>query len=113
DPESFVSAIFINELSPELDMVELYNPNDTEADVSGWFLTDDRDVPKKLRLGANTLIPAGGFRTFAFPINDLGGDIYLFSGDAQTNLTGYSHGVEFNPAFPGETLGRYVNASGD
>ena len=113
DPEPAVLPIYINELSPDLDLVELYNPNTVSVDVAGWFLTDDRDIPKKIRLSSNTLIPAGGFQTFAFPISDLGGDIYLFSGNSQTNLTGYSHGAEFNPAFPGETLGRHLNSNGD
>jgi hypothetical protein len=113
DPEPAVLPIYINELSPELDIVELYNPNTTAVDVAGWFLTDDRDVPKKTRLTSNTVIPAGSFQTFAFPISDLGGDIYLFSGDSQSNLTGYSHGAEFNSAFAGETLGRHLNSNGD
>ncbi|HKQ36924.1 MAG TPA: lamin tail domain-containing protein, partial [Verrucomicrobiae bacterium] len=113
DPEPAVPAIFINEISPELDVVELYNPNAVAVDVRGWFFTDDRTLPKKLRLAANTLIDAGQFRTFAFPIGEFGGEIYLFSGDSATNLTGYSHGLTFNATFSGETLGRLINSSGD
>lgn len=113
DPEPSVPPIYINELSPELDIVELYNPNNMPVDIAGWFLTDDRSVPNKLRLSENTVIAAGEFRTFDFPISDFGGEIYLFSADSQTNLTGYSHGLTFNPAFSGETLGRYINSSGD
>jgi hypothetical protein len=113
DPEPIVAAIYINEISPELDRLELYNPNDTVVDVGGWFLTDNRDSPKMFRMALNTVIPAGGYHVLDFAVSDLGGDIYLFSGDAETNLTGYSHGFRFAGVFSGDTIGRHLNSFGE
>lgn len=43
----------------------------------------------------------------------MGDSIYLSSADANTNLTGYSHGVTFGAAANGVTFGRYVNSVGE
>ena len=39
--------------------------------------------------------------------------MYLFSGDVNTNLTGYSHGFSFNAATDGESFGRLVISTGE
>lgn len=90
------------------DWVELANPAALPADVSGWYLTDDPDEPAKFRLPANQVIPAHGF--LVIPETDLaatgtpnipfglgaeGDAIYLFSADADGQLTGWSHGFRF------------------
>jgi hypothetical protein len=113
DPESLVPAIYINEISPELDQVELYNPNAAAVDVGGWFLTNNRDLPKNFRIAPDTLISPGGYGVFDFPLSDVGGEIYLFSGDSETNLTGYSHGFRYAGVLPGNSLGRHINSSGE
>ena len=41
--------------------VELYNPNDTEADLSGYYLTDNISKPCKWAFPDGTVIPAGGY----------------------------------------------------
>lgn len=95
-----------------------------DADITGWFLTDDFDVPKKFRINSTTIIPAQGHVVFngndfrsidaliPFILDPLGEAIYLFSADAQTNLTGYVHGFEYGPRKIGETLGRETTSDG-
>jgi hypothetical protein len=123
-----IQPILVNELLAsgnlgELDAVELYNPNTNAVDLASWFLSDDFGAPKKFRFSTNTVIPAGGYLVvdenlfnpgdlgFAFGAN--GDSVYLFSGDAQTNLTGYYHGFAFDASAVGSTLGRYVNTLGE
>ncbi|HZO84622.1 MAG TPA: lamin tail domain-containing protein, partial [Verrucomicrobiae bacterium] len=114
DPEPWVPPIYINEVSPELALVELYNPSDTAVDISGWYLTDNRDLPLNYRIAQGTVIAAGEYGVIEFPLSELGGDIYLFSADASsTNLTGYSHGFRFDGVLPGSSLGRYSDSSGE
>ena len=101
----------------------MHNPTTNSADISGWFLSDDFSSPKKFRVPTNTVIAPGGFVTFtelSFNQGGLGialgsdGDaVWLFSGDASTNLTGWFHGFSFGAAQNGVSFGRYVNSVGD
>lgn len=43
------------------DWVELYNPTDIDADMSGYSLTDNADAPSKWVFPYGTVIPAGGY----------------------------------------------------
>ena len=108
---------------PPTDTIELYNPTGSPANIGGWFLTDDFGTPKKYRIVNGTTIPANGYIVFTesqfnsggngFALSSLGEEVYLFSGDANTNLTGYVHGFDFGPAENGVTFGRYVISTGD
>jgi hypothetical protein len=97
-----VGGILIENLSPEL------------ADISGWYLTDDFDQPKKFRIPQDTVIRSyhtGNTPTFS--LNTLGEEIYLFSADAAGNLSGYVHGFQFGAAAQGIPFGRYVISTGE
>jgi hypothetical protein len=129
DPPSTVPPVLINEVltasvPPEVDAIELFNPTTTAADVGGWFLTDDAAVPMKFRIPDGTVIPPGAFQVFtetnfnttpgtnnSFSLSSQGEQVYLFSGDAQTNLTGYTHGFKFEAAAPGVAFGRYITST--
>ena len=76
-PLSFepVAPIFINEVAANgttyedasgtrEDWIELYNPNPTEVNIGGLFLTDDFDDLDKWQIPPDLVIPAGGFLTF-------------------------------------------------
>ena len=122
-------AVLINEALthtdlPLVDTVELYNPGPNAADITGWFLTDDFNSPKKYRFSGNTTIPAGGFLTVSetnfnngsptsFSLSSLGDEVWLFSGDPGTNLTGYFHGFRFGAAQNPVSFGRYVTSVGE
>jgi hypothetical protein len=112
---------------PPTDTIELSNLGSTDANVGGWYLTDDFRTPKKFRIPAGRVIPANGQITFnegdfndtnnlvgniAFALSSTGDELYLFSADAAGELTGYVHGFDFEAQRNGVTFGRYVTASG-
>ena len=93
------------------DFIELLNASDTEADIGGWYLTDDHTVPRKYRIPANTLIAPGAYfvigesqygrstpGSLGFGLSALGEEAYLFSANGAGELTGYSHGFRFGPS---------------
>ena len=107
---------------PLLDTVELFNPTAGLVNLTGWFLTDDPHQPKKYRIPVGSFIATGGYLTFntdqfgvgsqGFNLSSTGDQIFLFSGDANTNLTGYAHGFDFGAAPNPISFGRYVNSQG-
>lgn len=131
DPEPGLTPIVVNEIlanttSSQQDSVELYNPTATNVNLGGWYLTDNAGTPKKYRLPADTIIPAGGFLVFnasqfnagtdgntAFQFSSTGEEVYLTSATPDGELTGYSHGFAFGATFKGTSLGRYVNSVGE
>jgi hypothetical protein len=128
DPAPAIAPVVINEALthtdlPFVDRIELFNPTGTNVGVGGWFLTDDPNEPQKFRIADGTIILAGGYLSFdelqfnstpgtngSFSLSSSGEQVYLFSGDAATNLTGYSHGFNFGAAANGVTFGRYLNS---
>jgi hypothetical protein len=131
DPAAQIPEILINEILthtdlPSVDAIELHNPNAFVVDVSHWYLTDRRTTPTKFRIPSPTLIPAGGFFVFderhfnpnpgispGFSLSSHGEEVYLYSGDALGNLTGYSHGFTFGAAANGVSFGRHLLSTGD
>src|SRR6185503_9235263 len=127
DPAPGIAPIVINEVLthtdfPVVDRIELFNPTGTNVNIGGWFLSDDPLLPKKYRIANGTTILANDFLSFnesqfnatpgtngSFSLGSSGEQVYLFSGDANTNITGYSHGFEFGAAANGVTFGRYLN----
>jgi hypothetical protein len=128
DPSPPVMApIRINEVLahtdlPAVDAVELYNPTPTNVNISGWLLTDDFFTPAKYRMPEGTVIPANGYLTLdanqfgagaaGFLFSEYGEQVYLFSADANTNLTGYAHGFAFSVSPNGVSFGRHVTSQG-
>ena len=131
DAAPSIPAILVNELLthtdlPQVDAIELFNPTSADVNLGGWFISDDPVRPKKFRVLDPTVIHAGDYRVFteadfnptpglgtSFAFRSTGDEAWLFSGDANTNLTGYSHGFRFGAAQNGETFGRYVNSVGE
>ncbi len=126
-----VPAVVINEVlthtdPPQLDAIELHNPGSKPADISGWFLSDDRNQPAKFRIPGPRVIPAGGFLvidesqfdapalgTDAFRLDSHGDSVWLFSADASGKLTGHSDGFSFPAAANGVSFGRMTNSAGE
>ena len=131
DPASNISPIFINEAlthtdPPQVDSVELYNPNSTNVDISNWYLTDDRTAPQKFRIPSPTSIPGHGYVVFtetnwnanpnssnSFRLDSHGEEVYLYSADTNGNLTGFSDGFAFGAARNGVSFGRYIISTGE
>ncbi len=109
---------------PLVGAIELYNPADQPADVSGWFLTDDRLTPK-YRIPSGTVIAPQQYRVFteldfnptpgtppSFSLRASGDEVYLLSADAAGKLTGYVHGFDFGAALEGVSFGRHITRTG-
>lgn len=131
DPTPTVAGIVINEALthsdlPQVDAIELHNPTASPVNIGGWFLTDDGALPVRFRIPDGTIIASGQYLVFnethfnptpgtnnSFSLDSHGEELYLFSGDANTNLTGYSHGFSFDAAPTGVSFGRHVISTGD
>ena len=60
------------------DWIELYNNQDFEADLSGYYLTDDLNDQTKWQIPQNTVIPSKGFYfLWADGENDIPGQNYI------------------------------------
>ncbi len=125
-PELVITEVLSNASASLTDMVEIHNPTGAPVDIGNWWITDDPGTPKKYRISAGVMIPAGGYVTFSesqfnttpgiapsFAFGASGDDVYLFSGDASGNLTGYAHGFEFAASESGVSFGRYLNSIGE
>jgi hypothetical protein len=110
---------------PPTDFIELFNPAPAAADIGGWFITDDFATPRKFRIPAGATVRAGGFALFTetdfnpqpgtppcFAFSSRGDEAFVFSADAQGNLTGYAHGFKFGAADDGVSFGRYLDSAG-
>jgi len=127
-PGPVIGPVFINEAlihtdPPLYDTVELYNPNTNSVDISGWFLSDDFKQQKKYQFPPGTVLGPRSYVTFSetntfgvgtdsFLISALGDELWLFSADASSNLTGYAHGFAFGAQQNGVTFGRHVDSTG-
>ena len=116
-----ISEILTHTDLPLKDTVEILNGTGGPANLSGWFLSDDFNTPKKYRFPNGSTLASGSylvvdenqFNTNAgvppsFSLSSAGDEVYLFSGDG-TNLTGYVTGYSFGAAENGITFGRHTN----
>lgn len=118
-------SVVINEVVshtdlPSVDTIELYNAGSTSADISGWYLSDDRLAVKKFRIPNGTVIPVGGYFSFdenefnaggsGFALSSQGDEVYLASANPAGDLTGYLHGFSFGAQFNGVSFGRHINS---
>jgi hypothetical protein len=110
---------------PIVDAIELFNPGTNTVDLSGWYLTDSHAEPTKFRIPGGTQLGPGAFVVIdetqfnpvpgvdpSFTLSSHGEEVYLFSADAQGNLTGFSDGFHFDAAANGVSFGRYTNSVG-
>jgi hypothetical protein len=122
-PNIIVSEVLTHTDLPQVDAIELHNPTTSAVNLSGWFLSDDFHTPKKYRITNGCVIAAGGYLAFdetlfnnpstalvPFALSSDGDEAWVFSGDANTNLTGYVFGEDFGAAANGVSFGRYTNS---
>jgi len=126
-----LTNVVINEVIAHTDLpledaIELRNTTAQPVDVSGWWLSDANDTPRKYQIPANTILPAGGFKVFyevnfnntdngiPFSFSSAKGDeVYLSQTTGNGLLTGYRATANFGPSANGVSFGRYVNSIGD
>jgi hypothetical protein len=121
--------IYVNEIRTRdgllsNDSVELYNPNPDPVDIGGWYLSDNVSAidgvgagRKKYRIPNGTMIQGNSYRlyseaTMGFGISSRGERLFLYSGNAGGQLTGYVHGFYFGASADGISFGRHVNDDG-
>lgn len=126
DPLREPQYVVINEVLthtdlPLVDAVELFNPTNTDVDISGWFLTDDLGTPDLYAFPSETVIPAGGYlhvdeSDFAprassgggFRLSSHGESLWLLSATEDGSLSGHLHEVTFPAAENGRSFSRYL-----
>jgi hypothetical protein len=122
--------VTINELLPRASyggqLLELFNQSEQTVDLSGSWLSDDVQNPKKFRLPDPTILPPGGFVVVpesqfnplpevdpSFSLDTVrGGKLFLSLSDPYGTLTGYRTSIEFEAADPGTSLGLYESSAG-
>jgi len=124
-PPPAFAEIIVNEVlahtdPPNVDSIELHNVTTNAVDIGDWWLSDNLFAPRKYRIPAPTIIPAGGFAVFtegdfgvgpnAFLLGSAGDQAFVFSGNAAGDLTGYFHGYDFDASANGVAFGRYTNS---
>lgn len=113
-PAVIVTEALTHTDPPQSDFVEIANAASETVDVTGWYLSDSFDNPKKFRIPSLQLAP-GQFKAFleaeldagsnGFALSSKGDDVYIFSANAAGELTGYFHGFSFGAAANGVSFG--------
>jgi parallel beta-helix repeat protein len=99
------------------DWIELYNSENSDADISGYYLTDDPGSTSRWKIPQGTIIKAKGFlRFWADGYDNKPGNTYLLSwlGPYEEKLyftTQYYH-LNFKLSQAGEYIGLYNPAGG-
>jgi hypothetical protein len=124
EPPGVVISEVLSHTDPPLeDAIELQNTTAAPVDVSHWWLSDAAAQPKKYRIPAGTVIPAGGHVVFyefqiaagtnGFTLDSSEGDeVFLSSGDTSGNLTGHQVFAEFGALKNGVSAGRHATTLG-
>ena len=130
DPNPSISPVYINEVLthtdlPQLDSIEIVNPNAHEVDISYWLVTDDIDQPIKYPFPAATIIPANGYLVIdesdfgpdtlgasGFRISSVGETIWLLSANQSGALTGYAQELSLRAAANGISFNRFTLSDG-
>jgi hypothetical protein len=117
-----INEVLANPAPGQAVMIELFNPSAGEANVGGWYLSDDSTDALKYRIPAGTVIAPGGYlvlggeqlraATTPFVYPPTGGELYLYSAREPGKLSGYQHSVKFSAAPRGVSFGRYVTGAG-
>src|SRR5262249_22548572 len=126
-----LDGVVINEVLthselPFEDAIELRNLTAGAIDLSNWYLTDSKQHPKKFRIPDGTILAPGGFLVFyenqfnsrgvgnvGFALSSAhGDDVFLFTGGAAGNLSGFRTGVKFGAAENAVSIGRYDTSVG-
>ena len=86
-PQIYINEFLASNLTTNPDMVdfgdfsdwiELYNDEDINIDIGGFYISDDFSIPTKWQIPLNTIIPAKGFYLlWADDFNDIPGRNYI------------------------------------
>ena len=117
--------IYINECLthtdlPDVDAVEIHNSSINEVDISFWYVSDDRSNLKSYQFPNGSIIEPGGYLVIdendfnssvdGFRLNRSGDNIYLVSGNADGEFTGFEQGWSFGAQYNGTSFGVHVTS---
>ncbi|MCF7708165.1 MAG: lamin tail domain-containing protein [Verrucomicrobia bacterium] len=111
-----ITEILSNTGSSDNDFIEIQNRSTNGVDIGGWYLSDNKGTPRKFRIPTKTILEPDQFymvssteydgaNTNGFGLASAGEEVYLFSANAAGELTGYSHGFNFDAAPAGIPYG--------
>jgi hypothetical protein len=94
------------------DWIELYNDQDSVADISGYFITDDLTDPYKWQFPDGATIPVKGFlRLWADGYDDIPGNTYnvpyYLPGYPRRYFTTHYYHLNFSLSQAGESIGLF------
>jgi hypothetical protein len=127
-----LETVAINEVlthtdPPLEDAIELRNVSSAAVDLSGWYLSDRRNDPKRFRIPPGTILNPGGFLVFYeyqfnpdfsgrppyFSLDSAEGEeLFLFTADSSGNLTGFRTSANFGAAENAVSFGRHPTSIG-
>ncbi len=126
-----LDTVVINEVLAHTDLpledaIELHNPTAAPIDISGWWLSDANDTPRKYQIPPGTILSAGGFAVFyeyqfnavdqadiPFALSSAKGDeVHLSETTAGNTLTGRRAIARFGPSANGVSFGRFATTVG-
>ena len=123
-PDPFL-PIYINEVRTrdgvlDNDAIEIYNPNDNDIDIGGWYVSDNIDRPtKNPPIADNSIVPAGGYLVlengingFVLSLSSKGERVFIYSAQEGV-LTGWVHGFHFPGSEDGKNFARFLDHIGN
>ncbi len=120
-----ISEVLAHTDPPLEDAIEIFNPTAASINIGLWWISNEKQNQKKFQIPANTILPPGGFVVYyendfsphrtevspEFRLNSAHGDkVYLFTADANGELTGYFKSESFGASANGVSFGRYVTS---
>ena len=126
-PNIVINEVLLHSDPPLMDMIEIINADEVAIDIGGWVVSDDLRRPNKFRIPEDTILGSGELYVISenqfnptnsdetlepFSLNATGDEIFIFSQDENSILTGYANGTNFPGSKSGESFGRFVNSEG-
>jgi len=108
------SSVVINEVCPNPatgdSWLELHNPTGGSVDISGWYLSNNRNTLNMYQIPAGTVLPADGYvvftsSTLGFSLKPTGGRVFL----TNASLTRVMDAVDYEETGVGHSRGRYFD----
>jgi hypothetical protein len=117
----YINEVLVHTDPPDLDYVELYNPEKSPVSIAGWYLTDDKSDPSKYKIPDGTIVPAEGYfviseakfndGTRPFRLDSHGEEVFLIP-PSGICTGGICQSCKFGEMENGVTIGRYITSTG-
>ncbi|HAA88762.1 MAG TPA: hypothetical protein DCE22_10925 [Verrucomicrobiales bacterium] len=117
-PDIFINEILSNSVPPQMDTIELYNPNPFPVNISGWLLTDNLRDPLKFKIPDDAQLAEKSYLIFSendfqnFALDSFGEEVYLIANNVNGQRIGYVDGFRFGDSASGFSIGRHVTSDG-